>query len=225
MWCVAQLDKEYIRRMEDLLALYEQPRRGRQPVVCLDERPVPLRAEVREPIPATPGRVARQDSEYERRGTANVFCAVEPKAGRHFTYATPNRSAAEFAKIVRRLVDHYRQARTIHLVMDNLNTHARKALTEFYGEQPGSALWKRITPHYTPRHGSWLNQAELEVSLFARQCLGQRRIADLRTLTREARAWNRGANRDRIVIDWNFDRIAARKVFRYEKHQINRTEH
>ena len=225
MWCVAQVDEEYRERMEDVLALYERPLDEREPVVCLDEKPVPLRAEVREPIPAAPGRVGRRDSEYERRGTANVFCGVEPKAGRHFTRATPNRSAPEFAKEIRALVSRYPKARKIHLVMDNLNTHGRKALTDFYGPQQGARLWSRLTPHYTPKHGSWLNQAEIEISLFSRQCLGNGRIPDLRTLRQQARAWNRRVNGAGMTIDWNFDRQAARTLFKYDKNSITRSWH
>ncbi len=208
-----------------MLALYERPLDEREPVVCLDEKPVPLRAEVREPLPAAPGRVGRRDSEYERRGTANVFCAVEPKAGRHFTRVTPNRSAPEFAKEIRALLSRYPQARKIHLVLDNLNTHGRKALTDFYGAQQGARLWSRLIPHYTPKHGSWLNQAEIEISLFSRQCLGNRRIGDLPTLRQQARAWNRRANGARLTINWNFNRQAARTLFKYGKNSINRSRH
>src|SRR3990170_4388429 len=123
MWCVAELDADYIAKMEDLLALYERPSNRREPVVCLDEKPVPLHADVRPPRPARPGHLAKRDSEYRRCGTANVFAIVEPKAGRHFTHATPNRSGAHFAEAVRRVVRAYPTARTVHLVMDNLSTH------------------------------------------------------------------------------------------------------
>jgi hypothetical protein len=131
MWCVAELDEEYIRKMEDVLETYEQPYDPNEPVVCLDEKPVTLHADVRPASPAAPGREARQDNEYERRGTANVFCAVEPKAGRHFTYATPDRSAVEFAQVAFNLATQYPEAETIHLVMDNLNIHRRKSLNRF----------------------------------------------------------------------------------------------
>jgi hypothetical protein len=119
MWCVAELSPEYIEKMEDVLAVYEKPYNSAEPVVCIDEKPVTLHAEVRPPIPMAPGKIAKRDNEYERCGTANVFCAVEPKAGRHFTLPTPNRSAPEFAKALETIVDNYPFARTIHLVMDN----------------------------------------------------------------------------------------------------------
>jgi hypothetical protein len=224
MWCVAELNPEYIEKMEDVLAVYEKPYNSAEPVVCIDEKPVTLHAEVRPPIPMAPGRIAKRDNEYERCGTANVFCAVEPKAGRHFTLPTANRSAPEFAQALGRIVDQYRFARTIHLVMDNLNIHCRKTLTDYFGEQEGGYLWDRLTVHYTPTHGSWLNQAEIEISLFARQCLGRRRIPSLAVLKRESRAWNRQINRDRVQIDWQFTRKKARAKFRYDSNSFRRSK-
>jgi DDE superfamily endonuclease len=224
MWCVAELSPEYIEKMEDVLAVYEKPYNAAEPVVCTDEKPVTLHAEVRPPIPMAPGKIAKRDNEYERCGTANVFCAVEPKAGRHFTLPTPNRSAPEFAQVLGRIVDQYPFARTIHLVMDNLNIHCRKTLTDYFGQQEGGYLWDRLTVHYTPTHGSWLNQAEIEISLFARQCLGRRRIPSLAVLERESRAWNRRANRDRVKINWQFTRKKARAKFRYDSNYFRRSE-
>src|SRR5271157_1490586 len=217
MWCVAELNADYIQKMEDVLAVYEKPYNPAEPVVCLDEKPVSLHADVRAPIPAKPGKVAKRDNEYKRCGTANVFGVVEPKVGRHFTTATPDRSAFQFAQVVYRLALHYPEAQTIHLVMDNLNTHCRKSLTDLYGAEIGSEIWDRFTIHYTPKHGSWLDQAEIELSLFSRQCLGQRRISDLSLLRRETKAWNRQANRARTTIQWRFTRRKARQTFRYEK--------
>ncbi len=210
--------------MEDLLALYEKPYAATEPVVCLDETPVSLHAEVRPPRPARPGHIAKRDTEYQRCGTANVFGVVEPKAGRHFTCATPNRSAREFARVIRRLVWAYPAARTIHLVMDNLNTHCEKSLVAHLGSQVGRALWRRLTVHPTPKHGSWLNQAEIELSLITRQCLGTRRISELGHLQRETRAWNTRANRARTRIRWQFTRRDARIKFGYQKHLSKRSE-
>src|ERR1700674_2740952 len=224
MWCVAELSPEYIEKMEDVLAVYEKPYNAAEPVVCIDEKPVTLHAEVRPPIPMAPGKIAKRDNEYERYGTANVFCAVVPKAGTHFTLPTPNRSAREFAKALRTIVDSYPFARTIHLVLDNLNIHCRKTLTDYFGEEEGGYLWNRLCVHYTPKHGSWLNQAEIEISLFARQCLGQRRIPSLDLLQREARAWTRKINRDKIKIDWRFSRKKARQKFGYDKNSFIRSE-
>ena len=217
MWCVAELNAEYIERMEDVLAVYEKPYNPAEPVVCLDEKPVSLHADVRAPIPAKPGKPAKQDNEYKRCGTANVFGVVEPKAGRHFTTATPDRSGAGFARMVGHVVEQYPAARTIHLVMDNLNTHCRKPLIDYFGGQEGGNIWDRLTVHYTPKHGSWLDQAAIELSLFSRQCLGNRRIPDLSTLKRETRVWNRKTDRKRTKINWQFTRTRARKLFHYQK--------
>jgi transposase len=217
MWCVAELDRNYIERMEDVLAVYEKPYQTAAPVLCLDEKPISLHADVRPPRPLRPGKPLRPDNEYKRCGTANVFGLVEPKAGRHFTTATTNRSAAQFAAVVRHLVEKYPVAATIHLVMDNLNIHCRKSLVDAFGEQKGGSVWDRLTVHYTPKHGSWLNQAEIELSLYSRQCLGKRRIPDLDTLRRETKAWNRKANRQRTRINWQLTRKKARKAFHYKK--------
>ena len=223
MWCVPELTEEYISKMEDVLEVYEKPYDPREPVVCLDEKPVTLHAEVRPPSAAAPGREARRDSEYKRCGTANVFCAVEPKAGRHFTYATPDRSAVRFSQVVVDLAIQYPDANTIHLVMDNLNIHRRKSLTDLLGDEVGREVWNRFTVHYTPKHGSWLNQAEIEIGLLSRQCLGTRRIPDLKELRKEVRAWNRDVNRRRIRINWKFNRTAARKKFGYKRKSIRRS--
>ena len=178
MWVVADLDDDYIAKMEDVLEVYERPYDPQEPVVCLDEKPITLHADVRPASPAMPGREARRDNEYERCGTANVFCAVEPKAGRHFTFATPDRSGFEFAQVAVALAMAYPEAKTIHLVMDNLNIHRRKALADVFGAEMAAEVWDRFTVHYTPTHGSWLNQAEIEIGIFSRQCLGKRRIPE-----------------------------------------------
>lgn len=224
MWCVAEVDEEYIRRMEDILAVYEKPLSEREPVVCIDEKPVVLHADLRPPRPCRPGRELRRDSEYERRGTANAFCGVEPQAGRHFTKATANRSSPEFADYLLEIAEHYPAAETIHLVMDNLSSHSRKAVVQRYGEKAGGWLWNRFSVHYTPTHGSWLNQAEIEISLFSRQCLGRRRIPSLSELRRETRAWNQRMNRRRVTIDWRFTRRKARNKFGYKRNDIMRSE-
>lgn len=223
MWCVADLDEDYIAKMEDVLETYEQPYDPQQPVVCLDEKPVTLHADVRSFTPAKPGREARRDNEYERRGTANVFCAVEPKAGRHFTFPTPDRSGFEFAQVAVSLALAYPEAQTIHLVMDNLNIHRRKSLADVLGAEMAAEVWDRFTVHYTPIHGSWLNQAEIEIGIFSRQCLGRRRIPDLQILRREAKAWNRRMNRDHVKIAWKFDRKSARRKFGYKKISFTRS--
>ena len=224
MWVVADLDEEYITKMEDVLEVYERPYDPQEPVVCLDEKPITLHADLRPASPAAPGREARRDNEYERRGTANVFCAVEPKGGRHFTFPTPDRSGFEFARVAVELALAYPEARTIHLVMDNLNIHRQKALADVFGAEMTAQVWDRFTVHYTPTHGSWLNQAEIEIGLFSRQCLGKRRIPSLKILKAEAKAWNRRMNRDRVKINWKFDRRAARRKFGYKCQSFTRSK-
>ena len=176
MWCVPELDEQYIQRMEDILAIYEKPLQEREPVVCVDEKPVVLHRDVRPPLAMKPSKPLRCDCEYERGGTANVFCGVQPKAGRYFLKVTSNRCSPEFADYLLDIAACYLEADTIHLILDNLSSHTRKAVVERFGEQDGSWLWDRFTVHYTPAHGSWLNQAEIAIGLFSRQCLG--RLAD-----------------------------------------------
>lgn len=184
-----ELNERYVANMEDVLAVYEKPYNPKQPVICLDEKSITLHGEVRPATAAQPGREARRDSEYERRGTANAFLAVEPKAGRHFCFPTPDRSGFQFAQVVLELAMSYPDAKQIHLVMDNLNIHSKKSLTDAFGLAMGSQVWRRFAIHHTPKHGSWLNQAEIEIGIFAKQCLGKRRIPDLRTLRRQCKAW------------------------------------
>ena len=224
MWCVAELDEEYITKMEDVLALYEKPYRSAEPVICLDEKPVSLHADVRPCRPMRPGHIARRDNEYKRGGTANIFAVVEPKAGRHFTCATTNRSGAQFALVIQDLIAAYPFACKILLVMDNLNIHCRKSLTDHLGEHVGRYLWSRLKVHYTPKHGSWLNQAEIELSLVSRQCLGTRRIPTLAALQSEIHSWNASANHNMTRIQWKFTRKAARAKFGYQKTLSKRSE-
>jgi transposase len=220
MWCIGEITPEYRERMEDVLATYERPYRKSEPVVCLDERPVQLLGEKREPRRMRPGKITRRDAEYVRCGTANIFCVVEPKAGRHLTRVTENRKGPQFASMLASVAAKYPKAKKIHLVMDNLNTHTEKPLIERYGKKEGHRIWKRFVVHYTPKHGSWLNQAEIEISLLSRQCLGKHRIADITTLRSEVAAWNRRVNRDRTKIDWKFNRKDARKIFKYNAQKL-----
>ena len=216
MWCVPDLNEEFVERMEDILALYEKPYDAREPVLCLDEKPVQCLDDKRKTVRVKNGSV-RRDYEYIRRGTVNVFCGVEPKAGRHFTKPTPNRKQIEFASMLRDLARAYPNAVTIHLVMDNLRSHSVNSLVHAFGERKGRKIWARFTPHYTPKHASWLNQAEIEISLYARQCLGKRRIGSLAELRAETKAWRRHVNRKRLTIDWKFTVAAARDKFGYSR--------
>ena len=217
MWGLADLAAAYIANREDVLALDERPYRVEEPVSCLDEKPVSLHAEVRTPRPARLGHVAKRDTAYRRGGTANVFGVVEPKAGRHFTCATADRTAAAFARMVGTVMAAYPAARTIHCVVDNLNTHREKALTDHVGLEEGHRLWQRLTVQDRPKHGRWLNQAEIELSLVSRQCLGTRRRDALRAPGTEVRTWTRRANRRTTTSTWRFTRNDARRTFEYIK--------
>jgi hypothetical protein len=205
MWWVATLDQEFVH-MENVLRIYEKPLSERQPVVCVDEKPVVLHEDTRPSIPIQPGQVARRDYEYKRCGTANVFCGVEPKAGVHFTQAAPERSSAEFAEFILPIAEHYPTADTIHLVLDNLCSHSRKALVDRFGEQAGRWLWGRFTVHYTLKQGSCPNQAAVEHSLFSCEWLGKRRLGDIDILRRQTKARSRRGNHGRIAFQWRFTR-------------------
>ena len=223
MWCIPELNGEFIERMEDLLKLYEKPLLPTEPVVCLDERPTPLRQDKR-PAQRRSDASRRRDAEYVRHGVANVFGVVEPRAGRHFTRATKDRKSPAFARVVRDIARAYPDAKRIHLVVDNASTHTETALAKTFGEVEAKRIWSRFNVHYTPKHGSWLNQAECELSIYVRQCLGKRRIDSLSLLKRETSAWNRHANRSHITIDWKFTVAKARKKFRYKRPGTSRSE-
>jgi transposase len=223
MWCVADLNEEYIARMEDVLVLYEKPLSEVEPVVCVDEKPVVLHADVRPARPMRPGRILRRDSEYKRCGTANVFCGVQPKAGRHFTKATPTRCSPEFADLPLEIAASYPMADTIHLVMDNLSSHRRKALVERFGEKIGGWLRNRFMVHYTPKHGSWLDQAEIETACSVARVWANAAFL-LSDLRREAKAWNRKMNRNHVTIEWQFTRRKERKKFGYKRNVFKLSE-
>lgn len=215
MWCIPKLNEEYIARMEDVLNVYEKAHNPEYPVVCVDEKPVVLHDHTRPPLPMTEGAPKRNDYEYRRCGTANVFCAVEPKVGNYFNTVTTNRSSGEFAKFIEEVSLQYSKAIKITLVMDNLSTHTQKSLVEHFGEKKGTALWSRFDVHYTPKHGSWLNQAEIAIGMFQRQCLGSARIPDIVLLQKRTAAWVRAVNAKKVVIKWRFFTEDAREKFDY----------
>jgi hypothetical protein len=225
MWCVPAIDGEFVERMEDVLSLYARPHDESEPVVCLDERPVVLHTSGRAAVAMRPGQPRRTDYEYARHGTANIFCIVEPSVGRHLTHATNDRTGRSFGLAMGRVARRYTRAKTIHIVLDNLSTHSEKSLVVAYGERKGRRLWRRFTVHHTPKHASWLNAAEMEVSLVARECLGRRRIGALWPLQCEVTNWNRRADRQRRAIKWKFRVADARRVFRYDGITTVRSEH
>ena len=209
MWCIGKLTGEYRQRMYDLLDLYARPFRLREPVICLDEKSKQLLKDSRLPLPIRPGMPVRQDYEYVRTGTCNLFVAVEPKGGRRTVLVTDHRTKLDFVAFVRYLLEQvYATARRVHLVMDNLNTHFRKSFDEVLGAKAATALLRRVVFHYTPKHASWLNMAEIEIGILDRQCL-DRRLPNRTALVAEVNAWQQRRNDDQRGIVWSFTRQDA----------------
>lgn len=200
--------------MEHVLWLYQQPYDPKRPMVCFDEKSVQLLADKREPISMKPGHNKRQDYEYKRNGTRNLFVFVEPKAGKRHVLVTARRTKMHLAYAMRYLVDHlYPDAECIDVVMDNLNTHHYHSLVEFFGKTEADRIMARLCFHYTPPHGSWLNMAEIEIGVLSNQCL-DRRIPDEMTLTTEIIAWEQRRNATKAKIHWSFTVDDARNVFK-----------
>ena len=205
----------FVWRMEEVLDLYEEPHDPKRPVVCFDERPCQLLAEVREPLPMGPRRPERRDHEYERRGMAHLFVAFEPLGGWRGVEVRERRRGREFAEFVRYLAEEiYPEAEKIRLVVDNLNTHTPASFYEVFDAERARELSRRIEFRYTPVHGSWLNMAEIEISVLVRQCLGKRRVPDAQTLRRETRAWYEARNQRQASVDWRFTTAEARTKLR-----------
>ena len=202
-------------RMEDVLEVYHRPHDPAAPVVCMDEKPYQLLGHVRDPIPAGPGHDLKQDPEYVRHGTCSIFVWVEPLAGRRRVNARQRRTRIDWAHEIDQLLSvDYPHAERIVLVMDNLNTHTLGSLYEAFEPAKARALAERLELHYTPKHGSWLNIAEIELSRLTRQCLG-RRIDDLDLLNTELAAWQAATNDDQRQVDWQFTATDARIKLRH----------
>lgn len=190
--------------MEDVLALYAEPYDPARPLICFDELPCQLLDDSRPPLPRTPGKPVRDDYEYVRRGTCNLFGCFEPHAGRRQIVVTDRRTKQDFAAMMRTLVDEwYPEATVIRVVLDNLNTHTGAALYEAFAPAEARRIIERLEFHSTPKHGSWLNQMEIEWSVLTRQCLG-RRIGDAATLAQEVAAWQGPRNAAEVKVDWRF---------------------
>ena len=214
-WCIPRLSGEFVARMEDVLDLYAEPYDPDRPVVCFDETSRQLLGEVRPPIAAAPGRVARYDTEYQRNGTRNLFMFCEPKGGWRHVEVTERRTAVDFAHQMRWLVDQaYPDAEVIRLALDNLNTHKLGSLYEAFEPSEARRIAKRLELHHTPNHGSWLNMAEIELSVFSRQCLN-RRVGDEALLRREVAALERERNEAAAIIDWRFSTQDARSKLKH----------
>jgi hypothetical protein len=201
--------------MEDVLEVYHRPYDPGVPVVCMDEKPYQLLGHARDPIPARPGHDRKEDSEYVRHGTCSIFVWAEPLAGRRRVDARPRRTRVDWAAEVDQLLSvDYPHAQRVVLVMDNLNTHTLGSLYEAFEPAKARALASRLEIHYTPKHGSWLNIAEIELSRLTRQCL-DRRIDDLDLLNTELAAWQSATNTDQRQVDWQFTTSDARIKLRH----------
>ena len=190
--------------MEDVLDVYRRPYDKKRPLIAMDEVPKQLVAELRRPIAGRPGRPRRVDYEYKRNGTANIFILFEPLAGRRQVKITRRRTKIDWAHLIKDLVDvHYPEAEGVVLVMDNLNTHTKASLYEAFEPKEAKRIADKLEMHYTPKHGSWLNVAECELSILSRQCL-DRRIADIRTLRGEVEAWQQERDGELRPVHWQF---------------------
>jgi len=206
---------EFVARMEDVLEVYHRPYDLQVPVVCMDEKPYQLLGHARDPIPARPGHDLKEDSEYVRHGTCSIFVWAEPLAGRRRVDARPRRTRIDWATEIDELLTiDYPDAVRVVLVMDNLNTHTLGSLYEAFEPAKARALAERLELHFTPKHGSWLNIAEIELSRLARQCL-DRRIDDLDILGSELAAWQAATNADQRQVDWQFSTSDARIKLRH----------
>jgi hypothetical protein len=217
-WCIPPKENaEFAWKMEDVLDVYKRPYDSNRPMVCLDETSKQLIGETRTPVSAMPGREARYDHEYQRNGTANLFMVFEPLAGRRHVKVTERRTKKDWAGCVGEMVDEmYPAAERIVLVMDNLNTHTPASLYEAFPPREAKRIADRLEIHYTPKHGSWLDMAEIELGILGRQCL-DRRIDNAEALTREVAAWEAERNAAKAKVDWRFTtddaRIKLKKLY------------
>lgn len=204
------MNSEYIARMEDVLALYEQPYSPQHPLICFDERPCVLHGHVVDPLPMQPGQAQREDSVYERKGTACLLVAFEPLTGQRLVEVSTTRTKADYCRFMQNLLTAYPHAQTIRLVQDNLNTHTPSAFYESLAAVDARQMASRLEMHYTPKKASWLNMVELELSAIARQCLHQR-IADMETLQLHINQCVKERNEAKATVNWQFTNTQARE--------------
>jgi hypothetical protein len=219
MWCIQRIDPEYRKRMYDVLDLYEEKYDPKRPVICLDEKAKQIIADKIMPIPMKPGCSEMYDYEYIRNGTANIFVAVDFKAGKRVTKVTKNRTMLDFAHFMKLLViEGFSGAEVFRVVTDNLNIHKEKSFYEAFSEDEAKQILEKIEFHYTPKHASWLNAAEIEINVMDSECTG-RRIGDIGTLTKEVAAWTKKRNDDKKKINWKFTKEKADK--KLSKHYVS----
>ena len=216
MWCIGQITPEFIWRMEDVLHQHELPYDPRRPKVNFDERPCQLIGDVVQPIPMEPGKVKREDSEYERNGTCNLFIALEPQPGKRVCAVFQHRTGNEYAMFMKMLSElHYPDAEKIVIIQDNLSTHNPGSFYKVFSPEEAYKLASRFEFHYTPKKASWLNMAEIELSVISKQCL-DRRIATQEELKNEVYALVEERNRIKATVNWSFTKNKARQ--KLERH-------
>ncbi|MBU7043748.1 MAG: IS630 family transposase [Theionarchaea archaeon] len=220
MWCIPELTDTFIERMMDILEIYERPYNPQEPVICLDEKSMQLLAHVREPISVTPGIPERYDSEYKRKGTASIFVMVEPKAGTRHLIMKERKRYKEYAVCMDFLSTFYNEVDKIIVIQDNFRTHNKKSLIKAFGKKKADKIMEKVEFHYTPKHGSWLNMAEIEIGVMDTECLRKRRIPDMHTLTHELTAWKIRRNDKKAVINWRFTRKKAEEKFKLIKNKM-----
>lgn len=211
MWCIAKITKEFRRRMYQILDLYAQPLDPKNPTICIDEKSKQLIANNRKSIPMQKGKPEKIDYEYKRNGTRNIFVAVEPQAGNHIIKVTRRRTKKDFANFIKELVTNiYKKAEKINIVLDNLNTHFKKSFYENFTQKEANEILEKVNFYYTPKHASWLNMAEIEISMLEEECIGTR-IGSEKILKEEIDAWETKANKAKRKINWTFTKRDAFK--------------
>ena len=209
MWCIQKMDSEFVERMYDILDLYNEPYDPRRPVIGVDEKSKQLLEDSRKAIPMKPGSPEKYDYEYKRKGKANIFLCVETKAGKRVTKVTDRRTKKDFANYIKDLLDlEYCDAEILRIVLDNLNTHFEKSFSESFDKKEAERILQKIEFHYTPKHGSWLNIAEIEINVMDVECTG-RRMVNKEFLAKELKAWEEKRNQLKKKIEWKFTKQDA----------------
>ena len=209
-WCIPTVGADFVWKMEDILDLYELAYNPEIPQICFDERPCQLISETKIPLPIEPGQPQRYDSEYKREGTCNLFAFFQPLGGWRQIKVTEQRTAIDFAHCMKDLVDlFFPDATLIKVVLDNLNTHTPASLYKVFPPEEARRILSKLEFHYTPKHGSWLNMVEIELSVLSRQCLN-RRIPSLETMKQEVAAWEKERNQQKATVNWRFTNQDAR---------------
>jgi transposase len=221
-WCISKFDEKFVAQAKIVIETYHRPYNSDNPVVCFDEKSYELKENVRKPLPPRPGRALREDNEWRRHGTVNIFMFCEPKRGMRHVKVTKRRTKLDFARCMKQLTDvFYPKASKITVVLDNLNTHTKKAIIDTYGPEIGQQIADRLEFVHTPVHGSWLNMAEIELSVLSSQSL-KRRIPCKIMLNKEIRAWNKDRNKSRTPINWKYTIEQLNELF--EKIRLKQSE-